>query len=134
LTTDQSGQNRQTITQAYEFVLGRVGIDISSGRLWLDYLEMLKSGPGNLGGTSWQDMQKMDTLRKVYQRAVSIPHNATLEIWREYDKFEMGMNKVAVSLSMCWILRNTDSVTGTQASPREVTVLYDRTKRHQRSR
>ncbi|KAH7095245.1 hypothetical protein FB567DRAFT_543590 [Paraphoma chrysanthemicola] len=95
LTTDQSGQNRQIITQAYEFVLDQVGIDVNSGRLWLDYLEMLKSGPGIVGGTNWQDMQKMDTLRKVYQRAVSIPHNATLEIWREYDKFELGMNKVS---------------------------------------
>ncbi|KAL5121168.1 mRNA 3'-end-processing protein rna14 [Pleosporales sp. CAS-2024a] len=93
LTTDQTGQNRQTITQAYEFVLGRVGIDISAGKLWLDYIEMLKTGPGNAGGSSWQDMQKMDTLRKVYQRAVSVPHNATLEIWREYDKFEMSLNK-----------------------------------------
>ncbi|KAH8727197.1 hypothetical protein GQ44DRAFT_611963 [Phaeosphaeriaceae sp. PMI808] len=95
LTTDQSGQNRQIITQAYEFVLDQVGIDISAGKLWLDYIEMLKTGPGALGGTNWQDMQKMDTLRKVYQRAVSIPHGATLEIWREYDKFEMGLNKVS---------------------------------------
>lgn len=93
LTTDQNGQNRQIITQAYEFVLGQVGIDVSAGRLWLDYIEMLKTGPGVLGGSNWQDMQKMDTLRKVYQRAVSIPHNATLEIWRDYDKFEMGLNK-----------------------------------------
>jgi cleavage stimulation factor subunit 3 len=51
-----------------------------------------------LGGTNWQDMQKMDTLRKAYQRAVSIPHNATLEIWREYDKFEMNLNRVAVRI------------------------------------
>ncbi|KAI8939452.1 hypothetical protein NX059_003229 [Plenodomus lindquistii] len=93
LTTDQNGQNRQIITSAYEFVLGQVGIDVSAGRIWLDYIEMLKTGPGVLGGSNWQDMQKMDTLRKVYQRAVSIPHNATLEIWREYDKFEMGLNK-----------------------------------------
>jgi cleavage stimulation factor subunit 3 len=42
-------------------------------------------------------MQKMDTLRKVYQRAVSVPHNATLEIWRDYDRFETGLNKVTVS-------------------------------------
>jgi cleavage stimulation factor subunit 3 len=97
LTTDQSGQNRQIITQAYEFVLDQVGIDVSSGRLWLDYLEMLKTGPGTIGGTNWQDLQKMDTLRKVYQRAVSIPHNTTLEIWREYNKFEIGINKVIVS-------------------------------------
>lgn len=94
LTTDQSGQNRQTITSAYEFVLGQVGFDVDAGRLWLDYIEMLKSGPGVLGGTNWQDRQKADTLRAVYQRAVSIPHSATLEIWRDYDKFENGLNKV----------------------------------------
>ncbi|KAF1839788.1 hypothetical protein BDW02DRAFT_563836 [Decorospora gaudefroyi] len=95
LTTDQSGQNRQTVTQAYEFVLGYVGLDVQAGKLWLDYIEMLKTGPGVLGGTNWQDMQKMDTLRKVYQRAVSVPHNATLEIWREYDKFEMNINRIS---------------------------------------
>ena len=69
LTTDQNGQNRQTVTQAYEFVLNSVGLDVHAGKLWLDYIEMLKTGPGVLGGSSWQDMQKMDTLRKVYQRA-----------------------------------------------------------------
>ncbi|KAF2129770.1 Suf-domain-containing protein [Dothidotthia symphoricarpi CBS 119687] len=94
LTTDSNGTNRQIITQAYEFVLEQVGIDVSAGKLWLDYIEMLKTGPGVLGGSSWQDMQKMDTVRKVYQRAVSIPHGATLEIWREYDRFEMNLNKV----------------------------------------
>jgi cleavage stimulation factor subunit 3 len=98
LTTDQSGTNRTTVTQAYEFVLDAVGIDVHAGKLWLDYIEMLKSGPGILGGSNWQDMQKMDTLRKVYQRAVSVPHNATLEIWRDYDKFEMSANKTVVCL------------------------------------
>jgi cleavage stimulation factor subunit 3 len=100
LTTDQSGQNRQIVTAAYEFVLEQVGIDVTAGKLWIDYIEMLKTGPGMLGGTSWQDMQKMDTLRKVYQRAVSIPHSATLDIWREYDKFEMGFNKATVRRQM----------------------------------
>jgi cleavage stimulation factor subunit 3 len=96
LTNDQNGQSRQTIIQAYEFVLDQVGIDVDSGKLWIDYIELHKSGPGVLGGSNWQDMQKMDTLRKVYQRAISIPHGATLEIWRDYDRFEMGLNKVTV--------------------------------------
>jgi cleavage stimulation factor subunit 3 len=95
LTTDQSGQNRQVITQAYEFVLGQVGIDVDSGKLWLDYIEMLKTGPGVLYGSNWQDMQKMDTIRKVYQRAIAIPHSATLEAWQAYNKFETGMPNTA---------------------------------------
>ncbi|KAF2747568.1 Suf-domain-containing protein [Sporormia fimetaria CBS 119925] len=85
---------RPVITQVYEFVLENIGIDVASGRIWLDYIEFLKSGlPGVLGGTNWQDMQKMDTLRKVYQRAIAVPTNATMEIWREYDRFELHLNK-----------------------------------------
>lgn len=96
LTTDTTGTNRKTVTEAYEFVLDFVGIDVHAGRLWLDYIEMLKTAPGTLGGSSWQDKQKMDTLRAVYQRAVSVPHSATLDIWRDYDKFELGFNKATV--------------------------------------
>lgn len=96
LTTDQSGQARTVITQVYEFVLDKIGIDVDSGKIWTDYIELLKSGPGNLGGSNWQDMQKMDTLRKVYQRAVAVPTNATLEIWRDYDRFELNLNKATV--------------------------------------
>ncbi|KAF2175602.1 hypothetical protein K469DRAFT_683864 [Zopfia rhizophila CBS 207.26] len=93
LTTDQTGNARQIITQVYEFVLENVGIDIKSGRIWQDYIEFIKSGPGVVGGSNWQDMQKMDTLRKVYQRAIAVPTEATLEVWREYDRFELSLNK-----------------------------------------
>lgn len=94
LTNDTAGKSRETIVMAYEHVLDQVGIDVDSGKLWLDYIELQKTAPGVLGGTNWQDMQKMDTLRKLYQKAVSIPTGATLEIWRDYDRFEMGLNKV----------------------------------------
>ncbi|KAF9731403.1 hypothetical protein PMIN04_004877 [Paraphaeosphaeria minitans] len=90
----EEGDNRKIIIQAYEFVLPHVGIDINAGKLWADYIEILKSGPGNLGGSGWQDMQKMDILRKAYQRAIAVPTNATMEIWRDYDRFEMNLNKV----------------------------------------
>lgn len=93
LTTDQTGQARNIIIQVYEFVLDRVGIDVEAGKIWSDYIEVLKSGPGMLGGTNWQDQQKMDTMRKVYQRAIAVPTNVTMEIWKDYDRFEMGLNK-----------------------------------------
>jgi cleavage stimulation factor subunit 3 len=95
VTTDSS--KREVITSVYEFVLDNIGIDINSGRIWTDYIEFIKSGPGVLGGRNWEDMQKMDTLRKVYQRAIAVPTNATMEIWREYDKFELTLNKATVS-------------------------------------
>lgn len=99
LTTDQTGQARQVITQVYEFVLENIGIDVNAGKIWIDYIELLKSGPGILGGQNWQDMQKMDTMRKVYQRAVTVPTNATMELWREYDRFELSLNKATVGVS-----------------------------------
>ena len=96
VTPDPTSPARQIITQVYEFVLDNVGIDFDSGKIWQDYIEFIKSGPGVLGGTSWQDMQKMDTVRKAFQRAIAVPTGATLEIWREYDKFELGLNKATV--------------------------------------
>ena len=95
--TDTSGTARQIIYQAYEVALQHVGIDKEAGRLWQDYIQFLKSGPGVVGGSNWQDQQKMDTLRKAYQRAICIPTQAVSALWKEYDQFENGLNKATVS-------------------------------------
>jgi cleavage stimulation factor subunit 3 len=126
---------RTTITQVYEFVTEIIGIDVSSGSIWVDYIEFVKSGPGVVGGQGWQDMQKMDNLRKVYQRAIAVPTNATLDIWREYDRFEMGLNKVAVSIiSVRRAVSKADFFLGPQEPSREVAFLHDCTKCQQRAR
>ncbi|KAI1803200.1 hypothetical protein F4811DRAFT_562646 [Daldinia bambusicola] len=91
---DPTGQARQTINQSYEFVLGAIGQDRDAGGIWQDYIQFLKSGPGQVGGTGWQDQQKMDVLRKAYQRAVAIPMSNVNSLWKEYDHFEMGLNKM----------------------------------------
>ncbi|KAF8458268.1 hypothetical protein BDZ91DRAFT_666067 [Kalaharituber pfeilii] len=94
LTTDTGGRARGIISQAYEFVLNNVGIDRDAGHIWQEYIQFVKSSPGNIGGSGWQDQQKMDLLRKVYQRAICIPIQTVDQIWREYDAFEMGLNKI----------------------------------------
>lgn len=96
-TTDTSGAARQTIHQAYDLALQHVGLDKDSGKLWQDYVQFIKSGPGIIGGSNWQDQQKMDLLRKTYQRAICIPTHSTNMLWKEYDGFEMGLNKITVS-------------------------------------
>ena len=63
---DPTGQARQTVNAAYEFVLDNIGQDRDAGSIWQDYIAFIKSGPGQLGGTGWQDQQKMDLLRKAY--------------------------------------------------------------------
>ncbi|KAF2730446.1 Suf-domain-containing protein [Polyplosphaeria fusca] len=94
LTTDETGNARRTIMQVYEFTLDHVGIDYGAGQIWLDYIQFVKSAPGTVGGNTWADQQKMDMLRKAYQRATAVPTPAIMEIWREYDKFERGLNKI----------------------------------------
>ncbi|KAJ5793650.1 RNA-processing protein HAT helix [Penicillium paradoxum] len=94
LTTDASGQARKTISSAYEMAIQYVGMDKDSGNIWTDYIEFIRSGPGVVGGTGWQDQQKMDLLRKAYQRAIGVPTQAVNALWKEYDQFEMNLNKL----------------------------------------
>jgi cleavage stimulation factor subunit 3 len=96
LTNDVSGQARQTISQSYDFVLSNIGIDKDSGKIWKEYIEFIRSAPGQIGGSSWQDQQKMDQLRKAYQRAVGVPMSSLNALWKEYDQFEMSLNKITV--------------------------------------
>ncbi|KAJ5634202.1 RNA-processing protein HAT helix [Penicillium herquei] len=94
LTTDTSGQARRVISSAYDLALQYVGMDKDSGNVWTDYVEFIRSGPGTVGGSGWQDQQKMDLLRKAYQKAIAVPTQAVNGLWKEYDQFEMGLNKL----------------------------------------
>jgi len=96
LITDTTGNARKVVTQAYEFVLQNIGIDKDAGFIWQDYLKFLKSGPGTVGGASWQDGQKMDSLRKAYQSAIRIPTQSVNPLWTEYSTFETTLNKTTV--------------------------------------
>jgi len=99
LTTDVTGAARTTVTQAYDFVLANIGIDRDSGRIWQEYIQFIRNAPGQIGGTSWQDQQKMDQLRKAYQRSIVVPMSSVNGLWKEYDQFEMSLNKMTVSWS-----------------------------------
>ncbi|KAJ9367669.1 hypothetical protein DTO282E5_7666 [Paecilomyces variotii] len=94
LTTDTTGQARRIISSAYDFALQNIGIDKDSAPIWVDYVQFIRSGPGNIGGSGWQDQQKMDLLRKAYQKAICVPTHAVNTFWKEYDQFEMGLNKL----------------------------------------
>lgn len=96
LAMDTSGQGRQVVSQAYDFVLAQIGMDKDSGQIWHDYITFIKSGPGTVGGTAWQDAQKMDLVRKAYQRAICVPMQNVTTLWKEYDTFELGLNKMTV--------------------------------------
>lgn len=105
LTNDVTGSARATISQAYDFVLANVGIDRDSGKIWQEYIQFIRSAPGQIGGSSWQDQQKMDQMRKAYQRAVCVPMSNVNALWKEYDQFEMSLNKITVRPSL-WNFNN----------------------------
>lgn len=93
MITDVNGTGRQVIQQAFEYVLERMGGDPDSAKLWREYVDFVKSGPGTPGGPNWQDAQKMDLMRKAYQKAITLPHGELTKLWKEYDNFELGLNK-----------------------------------------
>ena len=111
LNNDPSGQARRIVTQSYEFVIDNIGVDRDSGDIWQDYVQFIKNGPGQIGGTGWQDQQKMDQLRKAYHRAINVPMSSVNTLWKEYDQFEMGLNKVTVcypgDLQSCLAVTNS---------------------------
>ncbi|RKF72115.1 mRNA 3'-end-processing protein RNA14 [Golovinomyces cichoracearum] len=94
LMNDVSGTARATVTQSYDFVLANIGNDKDSGKIWHEYIQFIRSAPGVIGGSTWQDQQKMDQLRKAYQRAINVPMSTLNTIWKEYDQFEMSLNKI----------------------------------------
>ena len=98
LVGKDADKNRSVVTQVFELVLKEVGIDKDAGQLWQDYIEFNRSAPGTIGGNSWQDQQKMDLMRKAFQQATSVPTSVVENLWREYDAFEMSLNKMTVSI------------------------------------
>ena len=101
LTNDPSGSARSTVSQSYDFVLSNIGIDRDSGKIWQEYIQFVRSAPGQIGGNSWQDQQKMDQLRKAYQRSITVPMASVNGLWKDYDGFEMSLNKMTVCMVPC---------------------------------
>lgn len=84
-------QARRVLEGAYEFALRFIGNDKDSGSIWTDYIALIKEREARGG---WKEGQKMDDLRRVYQRAVSVPLTNIETIWKDYDAYENGLNKL----------------------------------------
>ncbi|KAI5120731.1 hypothetical protein M0805_006437 [Coniferiporia weirii] len=82
---------RDTVAKAYDFALQHVGQDKDSSGIWEEYIQFVKSGEAS---STWEEQQKMDTLRKIYQRAVQIPIENVEMLWKDYEAFENSLNKI----------------------------------------
>ncbi|KAJ3213420.1 mRNA 3'-end-processing protein rna14 [Dinochytrium kinnereticum] len=90
-TAEEKTESRRVISEAYEFVLTNVGQDKDAGALWLEYIQFIKSGEA---ANTYEEQQRMDQLRKIFHKALSIPLSNVEVIWKDYDAFENGLNKI----------------------------------------
>lgn len=86
-----TAEQKNIITKAYEFALSFIGLDVNSTSIWLDYLDFVRSFKTD---SLYEEQQKMDLTRKIFQRAVCIPLFNVENLWKEYDSFENGLNKL----------------------------------------
>lgn len=76
---------RSTVVLAFDFAVNKCGIDIDSSDLWNDYLDFFKTWTP---GTSWEQQQKNDLIRKLYRRCIVIPNARIESMWSDYTKWE----------------------------------------------
>lgn len=60
-------------------------------------LSLCSEGPWKTT-TTWEEQQKMDLVRKTYQKAVKIPMDNLKKFWEDYQDFENSLNKITVRL------------------------------------
>ena len=85
---------RGVVVQAFEFAINKVGIDITSESLWQDYIQFLQSWNPN---ANWEQQQKIDLIRKVYKKFLTIPTENIEVSWSQYTKWENELNPATAS-------------------------------------
>lgn len=92
-SSSEDGQSpvRKLIEDAYEFAVNHIGMSRDATEIWQEYIKFVKERDAK---TPWLSGQKMDDLRRIYQRVVGIPISGVEQVWRDYDQFENGLNKV----------------------------------------
>ncbi|KAJ3140311.1 mRNA 3'-end-processing protein rna14 [Geranomyces variabilis] len=91
MPAERKAEARATILKAFEFVLQNVGSDKEAGALWAEYIHFVKAGETH---SVYEEQQQMDLLRRAYNRAIWIPLTNIEQIWKDYDAFENGLNKL----------------------------------------
>ncbi|KTG37995.1 hypothetical protein cypCar_00012069 [Cyprinus carpio] len=80
---------REKMAQAYDFALDKIGMEIMSYQIWVDYINFLK-GVEAVG--SYAENQRITAVRRVYQRGCVNPMINIEQLWRDYSKYEEGIN------------------------------------------
>ncbi|KAJ7735126.1 Suf-domain-containing protein, partial [Mycena maculata] len=97
VNTGTGPTTREVVRKAFDFALNHIGQDRDSGSIWAEYIQFLDSAETT---TTWETQQKMDSLRKVYHKAVQIPLDNIEKLWGDYEAFESGLNKITAKKFM----------------------------------
>ncbi|XP_038663739.1 cleavage stimulation factor subunit 3 isoform X5 [Scyliorhinus canicula] len=81
--------SREKMAQAYDFALDKIGMEIMSYQIWVDYINFLK-GVEAVG--SYAENQRITAVRRVYQRGCVNPMINIEQLWRDYNKYEESIN------------------------------------------
>uniref|UniRef100_A0ACB8G3E7 Cleavage stimulation factor subunit 3 n=1 Tax=Sphaerodactylus townsendi TaxID=933632 RepID=A0ACB8G3E7_9SAUR len=76
---------KEKMAQAYDFALDKIGMEIMSYQIWVDYINFLK-GVEAVG--SYAENQRITAVRRVYQRGCVNPMINIEQLWRDYNKYE----------------------------------------------
>ena len=82
---------KEIMVKTYDFALDKVGVDFKSYPLWKEYIEFLESLE-TIG--SYAENQKMEAIRKVYQKGIMTPMANSDLLWKDYFNFETKVNPV----------------------------------------
>lgn len=86
---------KESVVRAFEFALEHMGMDINSTSIWRDYIQYVKGGvSATKAANSFEESQRVTTLRRLYQRVIESPMINLETLWKEYDAFENSVNKV----------------------------------------
>jgi cleavage stimulation factor subunit 3 len=88
-SSNDSIENKEEIEKAFEFALDKVGLDINSTPIWLDYLKFIKNQPVS---NAFDQSKMMTKLRSLYQRCISNCMNGIDHIWHEYVRNDFSLN------------------------------------------
>ncbi|XP_051824428.1 cleavage stimulation factor subunit 3-like [Antechinus flavipes] len=80
---------KEKMAQAYDFALDKIGMEVMSYQIWMDYINFLKNVEA-VG--SYAENQRITAVRRVYQRGCVNPMINIEQLWRDYSKYEESIN------------------------------------------
>ncbi|CDF87963.1 BN860_18492g1_1 [Zygosaccharomyces bailii CLIB 213] len=83
---------RAVVVKAFDLVMDKCAVfEPRSSQFWNDYLSFLEQWkPVN----KWEEQQRLDMLRKLYKRMLSVPFDNIEKMWNRYTEWEQDVNSL----------------------------------------